>query len=243
MEPGSRTGRPASLRRKSTAMEASQASAPPTPTCALTPSPARRTIVNFRGGDPLYWVIGYGTDLCQSESAQFYPPVIADPSPAAGRHHFPGFEQRLAHPGLGRQSGFPGGQLSRVHHFGANPTCGDFVQIGPAGATSLTASAADYRGTTRSGGNVAAIRVPRANTGTMWAATTTGRVFISTNADNPTASAVVYARLDSMPSATASPGRFVSGIYIDPREARTMPGSRIRATAHSIRLLLVTCSR
>ena len=34
---------------------------------------------------------------------------------------------------------------------------GDFVQIGPAGATPLTSSASDYRGTTRSGGNVAYI--------------------------------------------------------------------------------------
>ena len=66
---------------------------------------------------------------------------------------------------------------------------------------------------------MAAISRTAGNTGTMWAATATGRVFISTSADNPTASAVVYARLDSMPAATASPGRFVSGIYIDPKNS------------------------
>jgi hypothetical protein len=46
-------------------------------------------------------------------------------------------------------------------------------------------------------------------------ATTTGRVFISTNAD-AAAGSVTYTRLDTLASATADPGRFVSGIYVDP---------------------------
>ena len=89
------------------------------------------------------------------------------------------------------------------------------MQIGPAGQTDLTASAGDYRGTTRSGGNVAAIQRTTADTGTLWAATTVGRVFISKNAD-AAAGSVTYTRLDNLPSATASPGRFISGIYVDP---------------------------
>ena len=40
--------------------------------------------VNFNGGDPLYWVIATGPIFASSKTAQFYPPVIADPSPAAG---------------------------------------------------------------------------------------------------------------------------------------------------------------
>jgi len=63
---------------------------------------------------------------------------------------------------------------------------------------------------------VAAIARTTTDTGTMWAATTTGRVFISKNADDSTANNVTYARLDNLPSATASPGRFISGISIDP---------------------------
>src|SRR5438874_8690840 len=97
---------------------------------------------------------------------------------------------------------------------GANPACGDFVRIGPAGATNLTASAADYRGTSLAGGNVAAFARTRANAGTLWVATTTGRVFISSNAD-AAAGSVTFTRLDTLPSATAAPGRFVSSIYID----------------------------
>ena len=50
----------------------------------------------------------------------------------------------------------------------------------------------------------------------MWVATTTGRVFISKNANASDPTSVTYARLDNKASATASPGRFVSGISIDP---------------------------
>jgi hypothetical protein len=47
----------------------------------------------------------------------------------------------------------------------------------------------------------------------MWAATSTGRVFFSSNAD-AAAGSVVWERLDS--SSSVDPNRFVSGITIDP---------------------------
>src|SRR4030095_5068296 len=53
-------------------------------------------------------------------------------------------------------------------------------------------------------------------TGSLWAATTTGRVFISSNAD-ASAGSVHYTRLDSL--ASNDPNRFVSGIYVDPANA------------------------
>ena len=77
-------------------------------------------------------------------------------------------------------------------------------------------SAADYRGTTRSGGNVAALGRASSDTATLWAATTTGRVFISKNADT-TNTSVTYTRLDSL--AANSPGRFISGIVVDPADS------------------------
>jgi hypothetical protein len=76
-------------------------------------------------------------------------------------------------------------------------------------------SNADYRGTTRAGGLVAAVARGLASPGTLWAATGTGRVFISSNA-NGSADSVTFTRLDSLPGATASPGRFVTSISIDP---------------------------
>jgi len=49
----------------------------------------------------------------------------------------------------------------------------------------------------------------------MWAATSTGRVFFSSNAD-AAAGSVVWERLDS--SSAVDPNRFVSGITIDPAD-------------------------
>jgi hypothetical protein len=48
----------------------------------------------------------------------------------------------------------------------------------------------------------------------VWAATTSGRVFISKNVDTEPASAVSWTRLDD--DFATSPGRFVSSIYVDP---------------------------
>jgi len=171
---------------------------------------------NFQNGDPSKWVILTGPIVASGESSQFYAPVIADPNPAAAQTIFQGSNSVWRTQDWGGNQLFLETNCPEFTTSGANPACGDFVPIGPPGATRLTSSAADYRGTTRSGGNVAAIARTTSDTGTMWTATTTGRVFISKNADNSSASAVTYARLDNMPSASASPGRFVSGISIDP---------------------------
>jgi hypothetical protein len=169
--------------------------------------------VNFQNGDPTKWVIASGPiAFTEPGGAQFYSPIIADPLSAGTI-----FEGSLS---VWRTQDWAGDQAyleANCPEFttsGANPACGDFVRVGPAGATNLTASAADYRGTTLSGGNVAALARTRANAGTLWAATTTGRVFISSNAD-AAADSVIFTRLDTLPSATAAPGRFVSSIYID----------------------------
>jgi hypothetical protein len=173
--------------------------------------------VNFQNGDPSKWVIASGPIFASSEGSQFYTPVIADPNPNGAGTIFQGSNSVWRTQDWAGDQTFLEANCPEFTTSAAKPTCGDFVRIGPAGITSLVASSAtDYRGTTRSGGNVAAIQRTISDTGTMWAATTTGRVFISKNANNPTASAVTYTRLDNMPSATASPGRFISGIYVDP---------------------------
>jgi hypothetical protein len=172
---------------------------------------------NFRGGSPAWWVEISGPIYFSSESSQFYPPVIADPSTAAAGTIFQGSNSVWRTQDWGGSQAYLEANCLELYQ-GYAPTCGDFVRIGPTGKQSLTASnGSDYRGTTRSGGNVAQIARTTSDTSTMWAATTTGRVFVSKNADNPTASAVIYARIDNMPSATNSPGRFVSGIFVDPR--------------------------
>jgi len=88
--------------------------------------------------------------------------------------------------------------------------CGDWV---PIGATLLT----DASLGTRAGGNVAAVRRTAADSSTLWVATTTGRVFISQNADADLAGSVLFTRIDTM--SAAAPNRFISGIAIDPANA------------------------
>ncbi len=77
---------------------------------------------------------------------------------------------------------------------------GDFVRIGD-GVPSASLTSAAWGD--RNGGNVAAVERTPSNTGTLWAATTTGRVFISSNAD-AAAGSVHYTRLDSLASQVTS---------------------------------------
>jgi hypothetical protein len=173
---------------------------------------------NFQNADPSKWVIISAPIAGSPEGSNFYAPIIADPNPASAGTIFEGSQSVWRTQDWGGDQATLEANCPEFTTPGTQPGCGDFVQIGPAGATDLTASASptpDYRGTTRAGGFVAAIARTASDTGTMWVATTTGRVFISTNAD-AAAGSVTYTRLDTLPSATTDPGRFVSGIYVDP---------------------------
>ena len=169
--------------------------------------------VNFRNGNPLKWVIASGPIVASGESSQFYSPIIPDPV-SAGTIFQGSLSVWRTQDWAGNQA-FLEANCPEFTTSGADPNCGDFVQIGPAGATNLTASAADYRGMTRAGGNVAALARASSDAATLWAATTTGRLFVSKNAD-AAAGSVTYTRLDSL--AANSPGRFISGISVDPAD-------------------------
>jgi hypothetical protein len=171
---------------------------------------------NFRNGDPTKWVIISAPILTSPESAFFYPPIIADPNPATAGSIFQGSFS------VWRTQDWGGDQAlleANCQEFTTSSTqagCGDFVRIGPAGATDLGASAADYRGTSRAGGAVAWIARAPQNTNTMWVATSAGRVFITDNADAPAAS-VIYNRVD--PVGPVDPTRVISSIHVDPANA------------------------
>jgi hypothetical protein len=169
--------------------------------------------VNFRNGDPVKWVIASGPIAASGEGAQFYAPIIADPV-SAGTIFQGSLSVWRTQDWAGNQA-FLEANCPEFTTSGADPNCGDFVAIGPAGATNLTADG-DYRGTGRTGGNVAAVARGTSDTTTLWAATTTGRVFISKNADT-TNTSVTYTRLDTLD--VTSPGRFVSTIFVDPANA------------------------
>lgn len=165
--------------------------------------------VNFRNGDPAYWVIATGPIVSSDEGSQFYPPIIADPSPVNAGSIFQGSQSVWRTQDWGGNQAFLEANCPEFTTSAADRACGDFVRIGPPGKTDLTSPAYGDR----PGNFLAAIERAPSNTGTMWVATATGRVFITDNANDP-ASSVLWTRLDT--SAANDPNRFVSSIYIDP---------------------------
>src|SRR5438093_6269173 len=173
---------------------------------------------NFRNGDPLKWVIISAPIAGSPEGSNFYAPIIADPNPTNAGTIFEGSQSVWRTQDWGGDQTHLETDCPEFTTSGTQPGCGDFVQIGPVGDTDLTMTT--NGGTTRActpGANcdLAAIARAPSDTGTLWVATNTGRVFISQNAD-AAAGSVTYTRLDTLPSATADPGRFVSRIYVDP---------------------------
>ena len=165
---------------------------------------------NFRGGDPSKWVVITGDIVSSPEGAQFYTPIIADPNPATAGSIFQGSQSIWRTQDWGGDRDFLEAHCSEFTTSSADTSCGDFERIGPAGATDLTAASLG----TRAGSNVVAIERAASDTGTLWTATGVGRVFVSKNA-NAAAGSVTYSRID-LPT---TPGRFISGIYIDPANA------------------------
>jgi hypothetical protein len=165
--------------------------------------------VNFRNGDPTKWCVATGAIVSSPEGSYFYPPVTADPNPARGGTIFQGSFSVWRTQDWGGNRDYLEANCPEFTTSSANPACGDFVRIGPQGNTDL--GGASYGD--RPGSAVAVIERAPSNTGTLWAATGAGRVFISDNANSP-ASSVVWNRLDT--SSTSDPARFPTSIYVDP---------------------------
>jgi hypothetical protein len=157
--------------------------------------------VNFNDGATRDWI--WIADPIFGTGGQFYSPIISDP--VVTKTMFAGSSNvwRTKTHGLGTMTLEEAHQHCNEWTGAFDVVCGDWVQIAD---PSLTSAA---RGD-RSGGSVAAVERTRGDTSTAWAATTTGRVFVSKNADADPASAVTWTRID-LPS---TPGRFVSSIYV-----------------------------
>lgn len=173
--------------------------------------------VNFSKGDMADWNwIGdpFFIGLGGAESRSFYIPIITDP--VVSKTMFAG----LAHVWRTKTWGMGAMDLAEFRNqcnewfglFETGVVCGDWEALGTqtvAGRLTGTLYGAD-----RTGGFVAAVERVPGNTGSLWAATQAGRVFISNNANADPASAVTFTRLDHL--AVNDPGRFISGIHIDP---------------------------
>ncbi|PYK38553.1 MAG: hypothetical protein DME49_07565 [Verrucomicrobia bacterium] len=167
---------------------------------------ANYTDANFQNGDPSKWVVISGPLF--AEASAFYKPIIADPFVAGTI--FLGEQSVWRTRDWGGNQAFLEANCPEFTTPGNQPGCGDFVIIGD-GIPSTQLTSALWGD--RSLGTVAAVARSSTDSSTLWAATSTGRVFFSSNADAAHGS-VVWERLDS--SSSVDPPRFVSGITIDP---------------------------
>jgi hypothetical protein len=174
---------------------------------------------NFRDGDPLKWVIISAPILSSNEASYFYPPIIADPNRGAAKTIFQGSFSVWRTQDWGGNQAYLEANCPEFTTSATQPGCGDFVPLGgPASGSGsdpgdLTGT---FYGATRTGGAVAWLQRAPQNTGTMWAATGIGRVFISDNVDAAAAASVVWTRLDA---GASPPNRAISAIAVDPKNA------------------------
>jgi hypothetical protein len=169
--------------------------------------------VNFFDGAVREWN-WIADSIFGTEPQMFYVPIISDPTVSGTMYVGTQHVWRTKTHGVGSLT------MQQLRDFcnewtgtfPTNVTCGDWVPLGNSGATGKLTSTA-YG--TRDGGTVAAIERARSDPSTLWAATDRGRVFVSKNANAEPATTVSFTRIDK----SSTPGRFVSGIYIDPTNA------------------------
>jgi hypothetical protein len=164
--------------------------------------------VNFSNGDIADW--NWIADPIFGTGAQFYAPIISDP--VVSKTMFVGTVNvwRTKTWGMGTMTLAEFRQHCNEWFGDFAVQCGDWEQIA---SPALSAAALGDR----DGGSVVAVERTSADTSTAWAATQTGRVFISKNVDADSPGAVTWTRLDSL--AANDPNRFVTGIAIDPANA------------------------
>jgi hypothetical protein len=163
--------------------------------------------VNFDNGDTADW-IWTADPLFGIPGNQFYAPVISDPRVSGTMFAGTGFTvHRTKTHGLGSRSLAEANRICNTWTGTFEATCGDWEELGPA---RLTGSANVWGD--RAGGAVSAVERTRGDTSTAWAATTTGRVFVSKNIAAEPATSVRFTRVDN----PRTPNRFVSSIHVDP---------------------------
>jgi len=163
--------------------------------------------VNFNNGDFEDWIF-VGDPIFGHAGTQFYAPVIMDP--VVSKTIFAGTGRtvyRTTTAGLGDRTLEEANRICNEFTGTFEAVCGDFVELGPNRLTSA------FWGT-RAGGAVAAVERTTANTNSAWAATTTGRLFVTSNVDAADAATVSWTRLDD--DFAGAPNRFISSIYVDP---------------------------
>lgn len=158
--------------------------------------------INFAGGDPTQWL--YISDPLQKsgENSRFYMPIIADPRPDRGGTIFAGLQWIWRTTDNGGDPTFLANNCNEFGPFTGTGKCGDWKHLGNRRLT---------------GGTVSIVARTSGDTGTLWAGTASGRLYIFKNADaaDPQ-TAGQFEVSDALVSGNSTPVRFISGIAIDP---------------------------
>jgi hypothetical protein len=162
--------------------------------------------VNFSDGATADWN-WIADPIFETEPQEFYVPMISDPKVSRTLFVGTGHVWRTKTAGMGSMTLDELRQHCNEWTGDFTVPCGDWQPLGGPMLTNATFG-------DRAGGNVVAVERAPSDTSTLWAATSTGRVFVSSNADAEPASTASFTRIDSL--AANDPNRFVSSIYIDP---------------------------
>jgi hypothetical protein len=198
--------------------------------------------VSFENGDPQSWVVATAPIRRSGEGPSFYWPQVGDPNPVPGthpiyegaKHVWRSWAFNGGHPTqTGPQDMSPDIPYmeSNCPEFvigSTNIKCGDQRPLGGPYCDGLASTPTipscinqpgDLTGTVygsdRGGGSVSWIARDSADHGTIWAATSAGRIFVTHNGDAVDPSTVTWTRIDNSVSG-GSPTRFPSSIYVDP---------------------------
>jgi hypothetical protein len=158
--------------------------------------------VNFRGNDPQWWANVSGpmdaAEYGGTEAFSFYVPVVSDPK-VDGTYFMAGEYVWRTKDSGGTKAYLEANCLEGTIPYPA-VGCGDFEHVGP----QLSPDGSDY---------IVALGRASSDAGTMWVGLRKGELFVSKNID-ATAADVTYAEVGT----PALPGRFVSGISVDPKD-------------------------
>jgi hypothetical protein len=163
---------------------------------------------NFQGTNELGWDWVSDTFFIppgSSEGRSFYIPIIYDPQ--VDGTIFTGLQH------VWRTQDDNGGQAyldTNCNEFTGTfvGPCGDWQPIG----ADLASTAFGTDKNPGSSGYIVALSRAPSDTTTLWAGLRRGRVFVTSNANDPLAANVTFYRIDS----SSTPTRFVSGIAVDP---------------------------
>jgi hypothetical protein len=171
--------------------------------------------VNFHNGDPNEW-LWVSDPLGNTEAASFYVPMIYDPTTTNAGTIFEGEGHVWRTTDNGGDQTFLETYCNEFnYHPPAGTQCGDWKPLGgPEGPGQPGDLTSTQYGPDKTGSYVVALARTPSNTGTLWAGTRIGRLFISTNGDAADPAAVTFTRIDT----PNTPTRFISGIAVDPTD-------------------------